>query len=141
MFLQENSIYLTLLNTEFLEGYWLTTVCWMGDNSLSFTHEATKFISAKHFIANILIFQEFLYFVFVFSLTWLLPLIVMISCYVAISIVIYKRGRNFTNDTNSSRINHFGVGAKSKIKTIKISGILVLGFILCWTPYNFMYVW
>ena len=82
---------------------------------------------------------------FVFTLTWLFPLIVMISCSVAIIIVIYKRSRNFTTDNDSycqnSRINDYGVVGKAKIKTIKITGVLVLGFILCWTPYNLMYVW
>ena len=34
-----------------------------------------------------------------------------------------------------------GVIGKAKIKTVKITGILVLGFVLCWTPYNLMYVW
>ena len=89
-------------------------------------------------------FQEFLYFVFVFSLTWLVPLLVMLGCYLAITIIIYRRSRRFgtTNepeDVFGNRIS--GVIGKAKIKTVKITGILVLGFVLCWTPYNLMYVW
>ena len=30
---------------------------------------------------------------------------------------------------------------RTKIKTIKITGVLVIGFCLCWIPYNTMYIW
>ena len=30
---------------------------------------------------------------------------------------------------------------KAKVKTIKMTGTLVLGFILCWSPYNIMALW
>ena len=33
-----------------------------------------------------------------------------------------------------------GVG-RSKIRTVKITGALVLGFVLCWTPYNIRNLW
>ena len=77
---------------------------------------------------------------FVFSLTWLLPLIVMIFSYVTIVFIIYRRSSHLTV-TSAGKINDGGVIGRSKINTIKITGILVLGFILCWTPYNLMYVW
>ena len=94
----------------------------------------------SYFQNTILTFQEFLYFVFVFSLTWLLPLLVMIFSYATIIIVIYRRSKVLTG-VNTGKINDSGVVGRSKINTIKITGILVFGFILCWTPYNLMYVW
>ena len=85
--------------------------------------------------------QEFLYFVFVFGLTWMLPLLVMICCYLTIIVVIYRRSQVLTTASKEGKINDGGVFGKSKMNTIKITGILVIGFILCWSPYNLMYVW
>jgi hypothetical protein len=30
---------------------------------------------------------------------------------------------------------------RAKVKTIKLTGTLVAGFILCWSPYNIMSLW
>ena len=50
----------------------------------------------------------------------------------------YRRSRtlNFNLLTNSS-----GVIGRAKMKTVKIMGVLVLGFILCWAPYYVMSIW
>ena len=86
--------------------------------------------------------QEFVYFVFVFTMTWLLPLIVMLGSYLTIIVVIYRRSRNFKGgQENESQMSNGGLIGRAKINTIKITGVLVFGFILCWTPYNAMYVW
>ena len=31
--------------------------------------------------------------------------------------------------------------SKAKIQTIRVTGVLVVGFIICWTPYNVMSLW
>ena len=85
--------------------------------------------------------QEFLYFIFVFGLTWMLPLLVMIFSYITIVIVIYRRSKVLSTASKEGKINDNGVFGKSKINTIKVTGILIIGFILCWSPYNLMYVW
>ena len=76
-----------------------------------------------------------------FGLTWILPLTVMIFSYITIVIVIFRRSKVLSSASKEGKINDSGVFGKSKINTIKITGILVIGFILCWTPYNLMYVW
>ena len=69
-------------------------------------------------------------------MTWLMPLVVMLGSYLTITMIIYKRSRVF-----KSHISAGGLIGTAKAKTIKITGVLVIGFILCWTPYNAMYVW
>ena len=34
-----------------------------------------------------------------------------------------------------------GLIGKAKMKTIRVTGVLVIAFVLCWTPYNAMFVW
>ena len=34
-----------------------------------------------------------------------------------------------------------GLISKAKIQTIRVTGVLVAGFIICWTPYNVMSLW
>ena len=108
-----------------------------------------RHMDTKHSQPNIkesysmsLLFQEFVYFIFVLSLTWLLPLTVMLGSYLTIIVVLYRRSRIFNGPKgNLLRINSDALIGKAKIKTIKITGVLVIGFILCWTPYNAMFLW
>ena len=75
-------------------------------------------------------------------MTCVLPLIVMLGSYLTIIVVIYRRSKLFKKEKESvSRTSSEGLIGKAKIKTVKITGILVLGFVLCWTPYNVMFVW
>ena len=76
----------------------------------------------------IICIQELFYFMFVLSMTLIIPLLVMLVSYIAIIIQIYKRSKQ-------SQIFGGGVMHKAKFNTIKATGVLVLGFILCWTPY------
>ena len=75
-------------------------------------------------------------------MTCVLPLIVMLGSYLTIIVVIYRRSKLFKKEKESvSRTSSEGLIGKAKIKTKKITGILVLCFVLCWTPYNVMFVW
>ena len=75
-------------------------------------------------------------------MTCVLPLIVMLGSYLTIIVVIYRRSKLFKKEKESvSRTSNEGLIGKAKIKTVKITGILVLGFVLCWIPYNVMFVW
>ena len=90
----------------------------------------------------LILFQEFGYFVFVFSLTWLLPLLVMLGSYLTIILIIVRRARMMKNQSESkSMATKHDLIRRTKIKTIKITGVLVIGFCLCWIPYNTMYIW
>ena len=88
-----------------------------------------------------------LYFIFVFTFTWFLPLIVMVGSYLTIIILIYKRSRLFKKMTEDDQVasrttSNQGVIGRAKIQTsIKVTGVLVCGFIVCWTPYNVMSFW
>ena len=42
---------------------------------------------------------------------------------------------------NKTKATKQGLIGRTKIKTIKITGVLVIGFFLCWLPYNTMYIW
>jgi gonadotropin-releasing hormone receptor len=75
-------------------------------------------------------------------MTCVLPLIVMLGSYLTIRVVIYRRSKMFNMEKERvSRTSSEGLIGKAKIKTVKITGILVLGFVLCWAPYNAMFVW
>ena len=64
-----------------------------------------------------------------FSLIWLLPLQVMVPCYLTIIVLVHQRSQQFANCASGN------IG-KAKMKTVKMTGILILGFLLCVTPYG-----
>ena len=79
-------------------------------------------------------------------MTWLLPLLVMIGSYVTIIFLIVRRSQQYKNmsednKTESGTTSGQGVIGRAKIQTVKVTGVLVLGFVLCWTPYNVMSLW
>ena len=90
--------------------------------------------------------MELLFFIFVFTLTWVLPLTVMIICYSTICFVIFRRccqlDKTSANVTSSlKRVKIGGVFGRAKLQSLKVTGLLVLGFVVCWTPYNVMSLW
>ena len=64
-----------------------------------------------------------------FSLIWLLPLLVMVPCYLTIIVLVHLRSQQFDNCASGN------IG-EAKMKTVKMTGILILGFLLCVTPYG-----
>ena len=79
---------------------------------------------------------------FVFSLTWLIPLLVMLGSYLTIIVILVKRARMMRNQRESeSQATSQSLVGRAKIRTIRITGVLVIGFVLCWTPYNAMFIW
>ena len=78
---------------------------------------------------------------FVFTMTWLLPLLVMLGSYLTIIISIYRRSRLYKKTSDDDNTSNQGVIGRAKIQTIKVTGVLVFGFVLCWTPYNVMSLW
>ena len=79
-------------------------------------------------------------------MTWLLPLLVMLGSYLTIIILIYRRSqlhKKMTEDDKEAcgKTSSQGVIGRAKIQTIKVTGVLVCGFVLCWTPYNVMSLW
>ena len=86
--------------------------------------------------------QELLYFLYVFTFAWLLPFVVMLGSYLTIILTIYKRSQQHRTLSEDDRTaSGHGVIGRAKLQTIKMTGVLVSGFILCWTPYNVMSLW
>ncbi|XP_023331687.1 gonadotropin-releasing hormone II receptor [Eurytemora carolleeae] len=80
--------------------------------------------------------MDLAYFMYFFTMSWLLPLTVMVYCYIRIIMTVWTRATNPTLQTSVNTSIE-----KAKVKTIKMTGTLVLGFILCWSPYNIMALW
>ena len=79
---------------------------------------------------------------FVFSLTWLIPLLVMLGSYTTIIVILVRRARMMRNQRGSeSQTTSQPLVSRAKIRTIRNTGVLVIGFVLCWTPYNAMFIW
>ena len=79
--------------------------------------------------------MELLYEAFVLTLTCLLPLITMLGCYTSMIVHLYRRSK--------TKLGQQGAGwvAEAKVKTVKITFVLALGFVICWTPYNVCFIW
>ena len=71
-------------------------------------------------------------------MTLILPLVVMLGSYITIITMIYKRAQKACvfGQTQSQ-----GVFGNARFQTIKVTGVLVLGFVICWTPYYVMTFW
>ena len=75
-----------------------------------------------------------------------LPVVLMLGSYLTIIMLIFKRSKTYRviakqRGESQVTISSKGVIGRAKIRTIKVTGVLVLGFILCWTPYYSMTLW
>ncbi|XP_068428493.1 gonadotropin-releasing hormone II receptor-like [Clinocottus analis] len=86
--------------------------------------------------------QETAYNMFTFSCLFLLPLVMMIICYTRIFIQISKR---MTTRSLSSNEPHLRCSKnnipKARMRTLKMSIVIVISFIVCWTPYYLLGLW
>ncbi|TDH16661.1 hypothetical protein EPR50_G00000260 [Perca flavescens] len=86
--------------------------------------------------------QETAYNMFTFSCLFLLPLVIMIVCYTRIFIQISKR---MTKKNSSSNEPHLRCSKnnipKARMRTLKMSIVIVICFIVCWTPYYLLGLW
>ncbi|XP_046753635.1 adipokinetic hormone/corazonin-related peptide receptor variant I-like isoform X3 [Diprion similis] len=83
--------------------------------------------------------HELTYSLFGMVVMYALPLIVIIFSYASIIIEIYKRSReSFTDKMRRSSLGFLG---RAKIRTLKMTIIIVLVFFVCWTPYYVMSLW
>ncbi|XP_033218326.1 gonadotropin-releasing hormone II receptor [Belonocnema kinseyi] len=83
--------------------------------------------------------HELTYSLFGMLMMYWLPLIVIIYSYTSILVEIYKRSR----DSNPDKIRRSSLGflGKARIRTLKMTIIIVLVFFVCWTPYYVMSLW
>ncbi|AWP01839.1 Gonadotropin-releasing hormone receptor [Scophthalmus maximus] len=86
--------------------------------------------------------HETAYNMFTFSCLFLLPLVIMITCYTRIFCEISKR---LKRDNLSSNEVHLRCSKnnipRARMRTLKMSIVIVLSFIICWTPYYLLGLW
>ncbi|XP_031139302.1 gonadotropin releasing hormone receptor 4 [Sander lucioperca] len=83
--------------------------------------------------------QETLYNMFTFVCLFLLPLVIMIFCYTRILIEISSRSNLLSRDVHLRR-SHNNI-PKARMRTLKMSIVIVTSFIVCWTPYYLLGLW
>ncbi|CAN9499282.1 unnamed protein product [Ophioblennius macclurei] len=86
--------------------------------------------------------QETVYNMFTFVCLFLLPLAIMIFCYTRILVEISSRmARNnlLSRDVHLRR-SHNNI-PKARMRTLKMSIVIVTSFIICWTPYYLLGLW
>ncbi|XP_028286553.1 gonadotropin releasing hormone receptor 4 [Parambassis ranga] len=86
--------------------------------------------------------QETLYNMFTFVCLFLLPLVIMIFCYTRILVEISSRmarGNLLSKDFHLRR-SHNNI-PKARMRTLKMSIVIVTSFIICWTPYYLLGLW
>ncbi|NP_001296939.1 gonadotropin-releasing hormone receptor-like [Fundulus heteroclitus] len=81
--------------------------------------------------------HETAYNMFTFSCLFLLPLVIMITCYARIFHEISKRLKKDNLDLRCSKNNI----PKARMRTLKMSVVIVSSFIICWTPYYLLGLW
>uniref|UniRef100_A0A3Q4AZR0 Type II GnRH receptor n=1 Tax=Mola mola TaxID=94237 RepID=A0A3Q4AZR0_MOLML len=86
--------------------------------------------------------QETLYNMFTFVCLFLLPLVIMIFCYTRILVEISSRmaHSNLLSRDVHLRRSHNNI-PKARIRTLKMSIVIVMSFIICWTPYYLLGLW
>ncbi|XP_078098003.1 gonadotropin-releasing hormone II receptor-like [Mustelus asterias] len=86
--------------------------------------------------------QETSYNMFTFVFLFLVPLVIMIFCYTRILMEISKR---MNKENLSSKEVHLRRSInnipKARMRTLKMSIIIVTSFIVCWTPYYLLGLW
>nr|XP_057944905.1 gonadotropin-releasing hormone II receptor-like [Doryrhamphus excisus] len=86
--------------------------------------------------------QETAYNMFTFCCLFLLPLSIMITCYTRIFIYISKKMAHHTLSPSEPHlrcsINNI---PKARMRTLKMSIVIVSCFIVCWTPYYLLGLW
>ncbi|KAK1891210.1 Gonadotropin-releasing hormone II receptor [Dissostichus eleginoides] len=86
--------------------------------------------------------QETAYNMFTFSCLFLLPLVLMIICYTRIFIQISRRmsKKNFSPNEPNLRCSKNNI-PRARMRTLKMSIVIVISFIVCWTPYYLLGLW
>ncbi|XP_026150088.1 putative gonadotropin-releasing hormone II receptor [Mastacembelus armatus] len=86
--------------------------------------------------------HETAYNMFTFSCLFLLPLVIMITCYTRIFCEISKRLRKGNLPTNEVHLRCSKNNIpRARMRTLKMSIVIVLSFIICWTPYYLLGLW
>uniref|UniRef100_A0A673BWS6 Type II GnRH receptor n=1 Tax=Sphaeramia orbicularis TaxID=375764 RepID=A0A673BWS6_9TELE len=84
--------------------------------------------------------QETLYNMFHFITLYVVPLLVMSCCYSRILLHIHRQ--HLSNKGESClRRSGTDIIPKARMKTLKMTVVIVLSFVVCWTPYYLLGIW
>ncbi|KAL3992766.1 CD22 antigen [Sarotherodon galilaeus] len=86
--------------------------------------------------------HETAYNMFTFCCLFLLPLVIMITCYTRIFCEISRRLKkdNLPSSEMHLRCSKNNI-PRARMRTLKMSIVIVLSFIICWTPYYLLGLW
>ncbi|XP_077085583.1 gonadotropin releasing hormone receptor 2 [Siphateles boraxobius] len=86
--------------------------------------------------------QETLYNMLTFSFLFLFPLFIMISCYTRILFEISKKMTEDSLLSNKVQLRRSKNNIpKARMRTLKMTVVIVLSFMVCWTPYYMLGLW
>ncbi|KAM9264367.1 gonadotropin-releasing hormone II receptor-like [Morus bassanus] len=86
--------------------------------------------------------QETLYNMFTFACLFLLPLLVMVLCYGRILAAISGRMKDARVSSQEIQLRRsYNNIPRARMRTLKMSIVIVLTFIVCWTPYYLLGLW
>lgn len=85
--------------------------------------------------------HETAYNMFHFVTLYVIPLLVMSCCYTCILIEINRQLHNSKVGEFSLRRSRTDMIPKARMKTLKMTIIIVLSFVVCWTPYYLLGIW
>ena len=107
---------------------WLLALAFSIPNSVM--HLRTGITECRYIFSN-LDQMQLLNTILWMALSFLLPLITMLGCHTSMIVHLYSM----------SKTTGAGWLAEAKLKTVKITSILVLGFVICWMPLIVLILW
>ncbi|XP_062255269.1 gonadotropin-releasing hormone II receptor-like [Platichthys flesus] len=85
--------------------------------------------------------QETLYNMSHFTTLYVVPLLVMSCCYSRILLHIHQQHTRDKAGDSYLRRSGTDVIPKARMKTLKMTVVIVLSFVVCWTPYYLLGIW
>ncbi|NP_001079211.1 gonadotropin releasing hormone receptor L homeolog [Xenopus laevis] len=86
--------------------------------------------------------QETIYNMFTFFCLFLLPLLIMVSCYTRILMEISHKMKATCVSSKEIDLRRSSNNIpRARMRTLKMSLVIVLTFIVCWTPYYLLGIW
>uniref|UniRef100_A0A8C9V295 Type II GnRH receptor n=1 Tax=Scleropages formosus TaxID=113540 RepID=A0A8C9V295_SCLFO len=85
--------------------------------------------------------QETVYNMFHFITLYVFPLLVMSCCYIRILVEINRQIHKNKDGESHLRRSGTDMIPKARMKTLKMTIVIVLSFVVCWTPYYLLGIW
>ncbi|XP_048881191.1 gonadotropin-releasing hormone II receptor-like [Brienomyrus brachyistius] len=85
--------------------------------------------------------HETVYNMFHFVTLYVIPLLVMTCCYIRILVEINRQIHKRKDRDLHLRCSGTDMIPKARMKTLKMTIIIVLSFVVCWTPYYLLGIW